>query len=105
MIHKLAERTKNLKPPHEYSPWVVINGVHTEILQWKVSEDLKRLVCKLYTGTQPKECQGTFPVLLELYYESDCSKCKSFITENLFPTWKTLEKSGEREKISIYQHC
>ena len=34
------------------------------------------------------------PVKLELYYESYCPGCRDFLTNHLFPVWKTLQKTG-----------
>ncbi|XP_076817105.1 gamma-interferon-inducible lysosomal thiol reductase-like [Clavelina lepadiformis] len=34
------------------------------------------------------------PVSISLYYESLCPYCRQFITDQLYPTWKSLQKSG-----------
>jgi len=60
LMHKLAQKTASLKPPHEYVPWLVINGIHTEKLEDEAFDDLKGLVCRLYTGVQPEECQKSY---------------------------------------------
>ena len=36
---------------------IVINGIHTEKLEDKAFKDLVGLVCKLYSGKKPDECQ------------------------------------------------
>ncbi|XP_077187623.1 gamma-interferon-inducible lysosomal thiol reductase isoform X2 [Paroedura picta] len=58
LMHQNAQRTMALKPPHQYVPWIVINGKHTEILQSLAGEALFRLVCNLYQGELPPACQG-----------------------------------------------
>ena len=103
-MHELAEKTRNLNPPpHKdqddtFLPFgILINGIYhstSPILEAKMYRNLKRVICDLYTGEKPKECQD-LPVLLEFYYESNCPTCQSFMTEHLFPTWKTLSKSSE----------
>lgn len=30
--HEMAVKTGNLKPPHEYTPWIVVNGVNIRTL-------------------------------------------------------------------------
>ena len=37
---------------------------------------------------------NTDPVSIELYYESLCPFCRQFITEQLYPTWNKLLKTG-----------
>ena len=56
-MHEYAIKTGNLNPPHDYVPWIVINGVHTEELEQEALDDLVKLVCKLYSGKKPEECQ------------------------------------------------
>ena len=38
--------------------------------------------------------QKANPVKLELYYESYCPGCRDFLTNHLYPVWKTLQKTG-----------
>ena len=106
-MHELAEKTRNLNPPprNKYSshlPFgILINGIdHTssQINVSKMYHNLKRVICDLYTGEKPKECQD-LPVLLEFYYESNCPTCQSFMTEHLFPTWKILSNPGKMRSI------
>lgn len=58
LMHQNALMTKALNPPHEYVPWVTINGVHTEDLQDKALNALLPLVCSLYKGPKPASCGG-----------------------------------------------
>jgi len=54
--HSMGVKTESLDPPHKYVPWVVVNGEHTDELQEKAQSDLLGLVCSLYQGPQPAEC-------------------------------------------------
>ena len=57
--HAMGVKTESLDPAHNYVPWVVINGEHTNELESEAMKDLKGLVCKLYTGQKPSECDAT----------------------------------------------
>ena len=57
LMHEYAVKTGSLNPPHKYVPWIVINGEHTEELEQEAFDDLVGLVCKLYSGKKPGECQ------------------------------------------------
>ncbi|CAC5396506.1 IFI30 [Mytilus coruscus] len=46
--HQMALMTRELNPPHDYVPWVTINGVHTEALQNQTETDLIRVVSDTY---------------------------------------------------------
>lgn len=59
IMHQNALKTKALKPPHTYVPWVTINGVHTEELQDKAMSALLPLVCDMYKGEKPAICGGS----------------------------------------------
>ncbi|KAJ8278689.1 hypothetical protein COCON_G00057550 [Conger conger] len=63
LMHENAEKTKALNPPHEYVPWVTINGEHTEELQDKAMSSLFTLVCSLYKGGKPPACTGALKKL------------------------------------------
>jgi len=53
-MHRIAVATNSLIPPHQYTPWVVLNGTPLSQAQYDVS--LISLVCKAYTGTKPSCC-------------------------------------------------
>ncbi|XP_039194423.1 gamma-interferon-inducible lysosomal thiol reductase [Crotalus tigris] len=57
LMHRNAELTRALKPRHEYVPWILINGVHTEKLQTQAQDSLFNLVCSLYKGDLPAACK------------------------------------------------
>ncbi len=55
--HAFAVQTDNLKPDHQYVPWVTINGEHTEDMEQAAEKDLIGLICKTYKGSNPPaEC-------------------------------------------------
>ncbi|XP_064031312.1 gamma-interferon-inducible lysosomal thiol reductase [Pogoniulus pusillus] len=59
LMHHNAQLTQALDPPHQYVPWVVINGKHTEELQEQAQASLLGLICRLYQGEKPKACGGS----------------------------------------------
>lgn len=54
--HEMAARTNALEPPHQYVPWVTMNGKHTNEIQNEATENLLKLVCDNYMGTKPSAC-------------------------------------------------
>lgn len=56
LMHQNALKTKALKPPHQYVPWVTINGEHTDELQTQASNSLYNLVCSMYKGPSIPAC-------------------------------------------------
>ncbi|KAM6235981.1 gamma-interferon-inducible lysosomal thiol reductase isoform 1-T2 [Porphyrio hochstetteri] len=59
LMHRNAQLTEALDPPHQYVPWVVINGKHTDELQAQAQVSLLGLVCSLYQGEKPEACGGS----------------------------------------------
>lgn len=52
---QLANETASLNPPHEYTPWVTINGKHDTEAE---GHQLTSQICKHYTGTpKPRACE------------------------------------------------
>ncbi|XP_062888429.1 gamma-interferon-inducible lysosomal thiol reductase-like isoform X1 [Mobula hypostoma] len=56
LMYQNAERTSELEPPHNYVPWILINGEHSEDMQHHAETDLLDLVCRTYTGPPPMVC-------------------------------------------------
>ena len=60
MTHDLAVKTKKVIPiPSEDLPGIVINGIHSEKMTHDAFDDLNGLICDLFTGVKPKECQNS----------------------------------------------
>ncbi|GAA6089151.1 gamma-interferon-inducible lysosomal thiol reductase-like, partial [Tachysurus ichikawai] len=57
LMHQNAKETAALQPPHQYVPWITINGEHTDELQQKAMNSLFVLVCSLYKGQAPAACK------------------------------------------------
>ncbi|XP_063953474.1 gamma-interferon-inducible lysosomal thiol reductase-like [Lytechinus pictus] len=57
--HNMAVKTNALNPPHQYVPWVVLNGVHNEEIQNKAASDSLALICNAYQGVKPAGCTKT----------------------------------------------
>ncbi|XP_072450620.1 gamma-interferon-inducible lysosomal thiol reductase-like isoform X1 [Chiloscyllium punctatum] len=56
LMHHNAELTRALNPPHEYVPWILVNGKHTEDLEDEAMNSLFNLICNTYSGVKPKAC-------------------------------------------------
>ncbi|XP_007897114.2 gamma-interferon-inducible lysosomal thiol reductase [Callorhinchus milii] len=56
LMHRNAVQTEALNPPHQYVPWILVNGNHTDVLESHAVGSLFNLVCNLYTGTKPEAC-------------------------------------------------
>ncbi|XP_005107684.1 gamma-interferon-inducible lysosomal thiol reductase [Aplysia californica] len=54
--HQMAVKTDALKPPHQYVPWVTLNGVHTEKIEKEAEANLLKLICDTYQGQKPAAC-------------------------------------------------
>ncbi|KAM8839674.1 3',5'-cyclic-AMP phosphodiesterase 4C isoform 2-T2 [Synchiropus picturatus] len=48
LVHQNALRTRAVKPPNTYVPWILINGVHTETLETDALTSLFTVVCNAY---------------------------------------------------------
>lgn len=58
IMHQNAMQTDSLNPPHQYVPWVVINGKHNDSLQDRAINALFNLICETYTGPKLDACSG-----------------------------------------------
>lgn len=58
LMHSIAVSTNNLVPPHQWTPWVVVNG--TPLTSAQLDLPLTPIVCKAYTSvagcTAPAGC-------------------------------------------------
>uniref|UniRef100_A0A8D0GX01 Gamma-interferon-inducible lysosomal thiol reductase n=1 Tax=Sphenodon punctatus TaxID=8508 RepID=A0A8D0GX01_SPHPU len=66
LMHNNAQLTEALSPKHQYVPWILIDGKHTDEIQARAQGALFRLVCDLYKGEKPDACndQGWSPAFL-----------------------------------------
>ena len=55
-MHAIASKTASLDPKHQYVPWVVLNGKHTEEINNRAARDLLGLICESYEGEKPEPC-------------------------------------------------
>jgi len=50
--HQVALDTANLKPSHQYVPWIVINGEHNDQDEQQIEDDMIGYVCQHYAGAE-----------------------------------------------------
>jgi len=52
--HQMAVVTESLAPPHQYVPWVTVDGEHST----DAENNFLSTVCNAYTGPKPDACQS-----------------------------------------------
>lgn len=56
--HANGVRTESLRPPHNYVPWVLLDGQHTDEIQKRAESDLLGLVCDQWAPAErPPACR------------------------------------------------
>lgn len=58
LMHSIAVATDSLVPPHQWTPWIVLNG--KPLNSGQLSLSLTKLVCDAYQGTKPPGCKQDF---------------------------------------------
>ena len=109
LMYKLGVATNSLKPPHEYTPWLTVDGVHSEVAE----DNLEKFLCSgplkgapecsdqeittmMLSPPAIKKCYRedapSTMVSIDVYYEALCGGCVEFITQQLQPTYPHLKK-------------
>jgi interferon gamma-inducible protein 30 len=71
LMHALANRTESLSPAHKYVPWIVVQGQHTEELEQQATTNLVGLVCSLYKGAKPTQCETQAAAASNFFIQRD----------------------------------
>eukprot|EP00357_Protocruzia_adherens_P019308 CAMPEP_0115007708 /NCGR_PEP_ID=MMETSP0216-20121206/21392_1 /TAXON_ID=223996 /ORGANISM="Protocruzia adherens, Strain Boccale" /LENGTH=229 /DNA_ID=CAMNT_0002374805 /DNA_START=25 /DNA_END=714 /DNA_ORIENTATION=+ len=68
--HKMAVATNNLKPAHQYVPWLTIDGAHNEDETNACLGDLVTCICNKYQGSDaPAACGKQLTTIEKCYKE------------------------------------
>jgi len=54
IMHGHAQDTQRLQPPHQYTPWITLNGKPL----YQDFSNMLRKICAAYTGTKPPGCNA-----------------------------------------------
>ena len=69
--HKMALKTNNLDPKHEFVPHIVVNGIHNDEIQNDIIDSLLNFVCKTYKGiNKSSSCPSTTTTTTTSTYSS-----------------------------------
>ena len=49
---EMAKATEALNPAHQYVPWIVVNGKHSQSAESAIENNMVRYVCSIYTGSE-----------------------------------------------------
>lgn len=71
LMHNMANRTESLNPAHKYVPWIVVQGKHTEKLEQEAMSNLVALVCGLYQGAKPTQCDASDLLTSNIFIQRD----------------------------------
>lgn len=56
----LGKQTDNLKPPHQYVPWILFNGQYNKEDMEHAQDDLLTVICKYIEDPKPDACNEVF---------------------------------------------
>ncbi|TRY61958.1 hypothetical protein TCAL_08269 [Tigriopus californicus] len=68
--HEMGLKTESLDPEHNFVPWIVVDGKHSNDIQNQAQDNLLKFVCESFGGEKPSECQEVKSVwdrMLALY--------------------------------------
>ena len=78
--HQVAVATNNLNPAHTYVPYVVGQGVHSDLIQNEVQTSLWFYVCKNYLGSNKSaDCPGSDMMIDEVPSDLKCAREEYFL--------------------------
>jgi interferon gamma-inducible protein 30 len=50
LMYDISIATDKLNPPHQYTPWIVVNDKHATSSENAIIQNMVRYVCSIYTG-------------------------------------------------------
>lgn len=50
-LYDIGRKTQALVPPHQYVPWIVVNGGHSSTSETAVENNMVKFICDNYKGT------------------------------------------------------
>jgi len=72
LMHKNALATNNLVPPHQYTPWVTLDG--SPMSESDLGKPLIEVVCGLYTGAAPAACSSLKDTAMKCMRDSNSTQ-------------------------------
>lgn len=65
----MAVQTDSLNPPHQYVPWITVNGQYSEADEDAVRTNMLQFVCQTYTGpVKLPACGNQQPMQVDKHY-------------------------------------
>ena len=77
--HEMAVKTQSLYPPHQYVPWVVAQGTHSDDIQNQISSSLLNYVCQEYKGEDRSPDCGNTMVAYSPVRDNNCDRDTTFL--------------------------
>ena len=98
--HAIGAKTESLDPPHNYVPWIVVDGEHSDKVQQAAMDNLLDLICQLYKVKWSFVIPG---IEFELFRERNQPNVMRLITwqaeqENILSNCLTHKLSSENGK-------
>ncbi|CAM1154619.1 IFI30 (predicted) [Pycnogonum litorale] len=56
LMHMAAVKTNQLKPAHQWVPWILVNGEHSQSVDTATYQVFKETICAKYKGKRPAVC-------------------------------------------------
>ena len=90
----IASNTDALNPKHNYVPWVVADGVHTDEINDAITDDLLGYVCQNFQGEKAAACDQH---ALDKFY----NPTEKVEIEKCYYSKAELEVEAVKEKVDV----